>query len=108
MAIMNGLRHKRMFSTSGCLWVIPGILSATAGTMVHVLDWGEEAHHYICHTLFDLVTGIEMVYFFVRNFLHMGGRHFAWGRLFTFFTRIGLLTSVSYRIGYFFTENLPR
>ena len=87
MAIMNGLRHKKMFTTAVCLWFIPGILSAIAGTMVHVLGWGEEAHHRICGNLFDLVTGIEMVYFFVRNFLHMGGRDFAWERLITFFTK---------------------
>ena len=87
MAIMNGLRHKKMFTTAVCLWFIPGILSAIAGTMVHVLGWGEEAHHRICGNLFDLVTGVEMVYFFVRNFLHMGGRDFAWERLITFFTK---------------------
>lgn len=87
MAIMNGLRRKKMFTTAVCLWFIPGILSAIAGTMVHVLGWGEEAHHRICGNLFDLVTGVEMVYFFVRNFLHMGGRDFAWERLITFFTK---------------------
>ena len=87
MAIMNGLLHKKMFTTAVCLWFIPGILSAIAGTMVHVLGWGEEAHHRICGNLFDLVTGVEMVYFFVRNFLHMGGRDFAWERLITFFTK---------------------
>lgn len=87
MAIMNGLKRQRMFSTAVRLWFIPGILLGMAGTSVHVLDLGAEAHHWICQVTFDIELGIGMTYVFFRNFIMMGGKDFAWRRLMTFFTK---------------------
>lgn len=87
MAIMNGLKRQKMFSTSVRLSFIPGILLGLAGTSVHVFGLGEEAHHWVCRVTFDTVLGIGMTFVFFRNFIMMGGKDFAWHRLLTFFTK---------------------
>lgn len=87
MAIMNGLKHQQMFSTSVRLWFIPGILLGLTGTTAHILGFGEEAHQWICVVAFDIVLGIGMTYVFIRNFIMMGGKDFAWRRLISFFTK---------------------
>lgn len=87
MAIMNGLKRQQMFSTTVLLWFIPGILQGLAGTSVHLFSLGAEAHHWVCQVAFDIVLGVEMTYVFIRNFIMMGGKDFAWRRLLTFFTK---------------------
>lgn len=87
MAIMNGLKRQQMFSTTVLLWFIPGILQGLAGTSVHLFSLGAEAHHWVCQVAFDIVLGVEMAYVFIRNFIMMGGKDFAWRRLLTFFTK---------------------
>lgn len=87
MAIMNGLRHKKMFSTSVLLWSVPGLLLGISSLLIVILGLGEDTRILVCHTIQHIVLGIEVTYFFFRNFLHMGGKDFAWHRLLTFFTQ---------------------
>ena len=87
MAIMNGLKRQKMFSNGVLAWFIPSVLLGIGGTLVHILHLGEEWHQWICVYAFSIILGIEMVVIFVSNFIKMGGKNFAWNRLYTFFTR---------------------
>lgn len=87
LAIMNGLKRQPMFSLTVRLWFIPSILLGLASTSVHLFGLGEEAHHWVCSVAFDVILGIGMTYVFIRNFLQMGGKDFAWHRLLSFFTK---------------------
>lgn len=87
MAIMNGLKRQKMFSKDVMLWFIPSVLLGVSSTLVHTLSLGEEWHQRVCVNAFDIIMCIEMIAIFVSNFIKMGGKNFAWHRLYTFFTR---------------------
>ena len=87
LAIMNGLKRRKMFSDDVVIWFLPGIILGVAGTIVHLTDMDEKWHILICRKAFNIVIAIEMLYIFISNFTKMGGKDFAWHRLLTFFTK---------------------
>ncbi len=86
LAIMNGLKHQKMFSTSVILWFIPGFLLGTVSLVVLAAGLGEDLFYWIFNYAHHIYLGIEVVFLFFWNHIQMGGKNFAWHRLQTFFT----------------------
>lgn len=87
VAIMNGLKQKTMFNKEVLLLVIPGFLLGTTSTIIHLFGLGEEMHQLVCVTICHIILFVEMIYFIGSTFLKIGGKDFAWRRLYTFFTK---------------------